>query len=1454
MQILFTVSGDGPARDFWLDCDPTAAFGSVAAALEPDGSRAWWHGERPLLVDAPVGEELLEGAVLTHSPPPAVGLQPPRPVVDLLAVAGPHAGTVWPLTTGEHLLGRSDDAAVNLVRDLLVSRRHATISVSAAAGSGHEVRLRDEGSAHGSTVEGEPVRAAGDGATGGEAVLDAGSYVRVGSTVLTWREAESPPGSVVRNGEGGLVFNRPPRLVAGTGATTVRFPGPTPLHSGVDFPLIATVAPLVLGVVLAWAMHQPLFLLFTLLSPVISVSNYLSQRRSGTQSYRARVRTHRAALEKAESDLARALAAETARRRAASPDPATLSLVARAPHTSLWERRQGDEDFLSLRVGLSDQPADLVVEGREPSPAGGAAEPETVRLVPAVADLRRDGVLGVAGDRRLAESLAIGLLTQAAVLHAPDDLSVTVLTGPNQRAAWSWARWLPHVRDASGRYVARIASTPESVARLAGEVAAEIDDRLGRPAHRAAAPAPAHLVIVDGAYHLGALPAVTRILRLGPEAGVVSICIDDAARLLPEECRAVAVFDPDQPGRMTLSTGRGTGTSEVLADLVAAQIAEGVARSLSPLRLNRRAVAGAAIPSSVRLLEQLGLDPPSAGAVMRRWEAAGRSTAATVGVREAGAMVLDLARDGPHGLVAGTTGSGKSELLQTLIASLAVANRPDQMAFVLVDYKGGSAFKECSRLPHTVGMVTDLDGHLTERALASIAAELRRREVILSEAGAKDLEAYWRVSGTEGPGLGRLVIVIDEFASLVEELPEFVDGLVDLARRGRSLGIHLILATQRPSGVVSAAIRTNTNLRIAMRVTDAADSVDVIDSPLASRIAKSSPGRGYARVGHEELAEFQAARIGGRRPRGEGSRMQLREVGWADLGDEPVRPDGALLQEDRTDLAVLVDALNSAAAEAGIARARSPWLPPLPEQLTLKPDVLRRPPPGPAPAPALFGVEDHPDQQAQRHAAFDVASDGHLLVVGDPGSGRSTLLRSLAAGLASRNSAADVHIYGIDCGNGALMALESFPHVGAVVSRREPDRMDRLITKLLAETTRRQQLLARHGHASIADQRRLSPPEHRLAYIVVLLDRWEGFNAEFESLDGGRLVSSLMHLMREGPGAGIRVVVTADRSGTSPRFSSLAERILMLRLNDQTVYSVVGLNPRHLPDRIGPGRAFHARDGVELQVGLLCDDPSGPAQVAALERLAAEAARMDAGLADERRPAPVAVLPVHVPLSRVLGGTGDGPGRGPLVLVGVGGDRLSPFEVDLGVTGPGFVVSGPARSGRSNALAAMGRSVLRRGGRLLAVTSRPSPLSGLSGQPGVVAVVTGPGLGAAEFTEMVNQAGATALTILVDDAELLADSPVGEVLAAFIRTARDFRAAVVLAGTAGELNQFRGFIPEARKSKAGLLLCPPSAAEGDVLGVRLPRTAVFSAPPGRGLLIANGEMSMVQVPFDDIGS
>jgi S-DNA-T family DNA segregation ATPase FtsK/SpoIIIE len=531
------------------------------------------------------------------------------------------------------------------------------------------------------------------------------------------------------------------------------------------------------------------------------------------------------------------------------------------------------------------------------------------------------------------------------VLHSPRDLELVLLApDPAAAAEWGWLRWLPHARSRGGQdFLARVGTDPDTVAWRVAELVEEVArrrsewtgmDRGGGPRE------PDVLVVLDGARALRRVPGMPQVLAEGPLVGIRAICVDDDERLLPEECRTVAGFLWEDPARVRL---RGAGLDPlgaVLADQVGVAWCERVARALAPVRDLSRDDAGGMLPDSARLLDLLGMPDPDAEQVAVGWARGGRSTAAPLGDGRDGPFQLDLRRDGPHALVAGTTGAGKSELLQTLIASLAVANRPDAMSFVLIDYKGGSAFKDCARLPHTVGMVTDLDGHLTQRALASLSAELKRREELLLHAGAKDIEDYWTElrRGSKLEPLPRLVLIIDEFASLVAELPEFVAGLVGIAQRGRSLGVHLVLATQRPAGVVSADIRANTNLRIALRVTDAGESADVIDAPDAAGIARSTPGRCYVRSGASTLSAVQTARVGGRRPGAATSRAGpvVARVGWGDLSRP--RAAGARPDQDddaRTDLSLLVEAIGGAAARLGLPAGRSPWLPPLPEVVTL---------------------------------------------------------------------------------------------------------------------------------------------------------------------------------------------------------------------------------------------------------------------------------------------------------------------------------------------------------------------------------------------------------------------------------------------------------------------------------------------------------------------------------------
>jgi S-DNA-T family DNA segregation ATPase FtsK/SpoIIIE len=495
-----------------------------------------------------------------------------------------------------------------------------------------------------------------------------------------------------------------------------------------------------------------------------------------------------------------------------------------------------------------------------------------------------------------------------------------------------------------------------------------------------------------------------------------------------------------------------------------------------------------------------GGDGDAAG-VLERWSSPGRSTRAVLGRGPDGVFSVDLSRDGPHALVAGTTGSGKSELLQTLIASLALANRPDELTFVLVDYKGGAAFGPCARLPHTVGLVTDLDGSLVERALASLSAELSRREAVLQAVGAKDVEEHRRRVGGGAP-LPRLVIVVDEFASLAEELPDFVGGLVGIAMRGRSLGVHLVLATQRPEGVVSPDIRANTNLRLCLAVARETESRDVLDAPVAARISRTTPGRAWARTGHAELTPFQAGRVGGRRPSvvRRDAAPSVEVLPPADLGAPLPRRTGPSGQEAAdepvTDLSLLVDACVAAAEQLGLPRQRSPWLPPLPHRLVL------------ADLPAV------PDPQAGR--------PGRVPAVAVRRAGRAGRAGAAGAGARPRPDLAPD-----GRGLGPLGAHHGPAHAGRCAGRRHlPRRRAPLRARPRRqrprpaggapahrcgrgpgrprpagpgaraagrEVGRRQGVLAAGGHADLAEQRAAAAPADRLPHLVLLLDRWEAF-------------------------------------------------------------------------------------------------------------------------------------------------------------------------------------------------------------------------------------------------------------------------------------------------------------------------------------------------------------------------
>jgi S-DNA-T family DNA segregation ATPase FtsK/SpoIIIE len=1463
----FGGDGTGPAGARVLQFPGARTNGTLAMSSPSFQARP---AAAPVYLDyqlVPPGVSLAEsplrdGSVLSIGGPEGCRYPEPTGLVEIRVAGGTGAGAVHRLALGEATIGSGRAASVRL-NDPQVPEFALHVTVDRTGGCSIAPYQGVQ-----ATIEGEPL--------GGPVAWQPGQQLAIGATLLGLAPYEPPDAALNPSEDGtGIDFNRPPRMLPPERATRFQLPMPPSPGERRPMPILMAVVPVVLGVAMAYFMHEIYMLAMSALSPVMLIGNHFSERKHGRKSYAQQMTDYRAHKARIERDARDALDAERAARRADCPDPGTALSIASGPRRRLWERRRTDPDYLLLRVGTADLPS--AVELTDPE------QDEHRRQVfwqipdaPVTVPLTERGVLGIAGPGDAPRALGRWLVAQTATLHSPNDLQIYVLTDSAGKASWEWSRWLPHCRpgvghsDAGQNCVALVGNDAESVATRIGELIAIVTARqkAQREMGGGQVQFPTDVVaVLDGSRKLRSLPGVIQVLREGPAVGVYAICLDADERLLPAECQAIAVVQPDglRVEQMMAATVRG-----VRPDYVSGGWSTLLARAMAPIRDVSDDDDAAGIPDSSRLLDVLRLEPPSAEAVAARWNSGGRSTLAMIGESYDGPFGIDLRRDGPHGLIAGTTGSGKSELLQSIVASLAVANRPDEMTFVLVDYKGGSAFKDCVQLPHTVGMVTDLDTHLVERALVSLSAELTRREHILAAAGAKDIEDYQllldkeRTRGGQHSGRGqltsmpRLLIVIDEFASMVRDLPDFVTGLVNIAQRGRSLGIHLLLATQRPSGVVSADIRANTNLRIALRVTDPTESADVIDAPDAARIAKSTPGRAYVRLGHASLIPFQSGRVGGRRRSSAAKtdavaqvaeRPWLARVDWAGLGrPEPVRPAVKQREEEEiTDLKVLVEQIIRAVRGLRIPPPHSPWLPALPESVQLS-DIAQRAGEGEFTPP--FGIEDLPERQLQRPAAISLATFSHLMAAGAPRTGRSQLLRTIAGSIALTYSCADVHMYGIDCGNGALLPLADLPHCGAVVSRTQTERAVRLLRRLGDELSRRQELLAGSGFADVNEQRAAVRPADRLAHVMVFLDRWEGFTTTLGELDAGRLTDIVTRILGEGASAGIHLVMTGDRSLLAGRISSMCEEKLVFKLAEKDDYALAGLRPRNMPDEVPPGRAFRTGSGVEVQVALLARDVSGQGQAAALRDIAASCTARDVAVGTLQRPFRVDVLPSRVTFDEAWN-MRPSSGTTPLwALVGVGGDELTACGPDLASGVPAFVVAGPSKSGKSTILASMARSFLAAGTPVLLAAPQPSPLRSLEGRDGVLRVFTDDDIDEEEFTAALGSAGGRC-AVLVDDAEILRNCEAGGELSRIIARGTESGQALVFAGDAdGICMGFSGWQVDAKRARRGVLTAPQTLPEGDLVGVRLTHGMLGGQPrPGRCLLnVGDGKLVTVTVP------
>ena len=1241
--------------------------------------------------------------------------------------------------------------------------------------------------------------------------------------------------------------------------------------------VVAGLVPAVVSVTLAIVLRNPLFAIMAVTAPLMILGPALARRRGARQD----------GVRSASRQPAQHPVAGRGRR------PAARSAT---PHRS-WDGVWG---AAVLRAGIPA--ADLLTAAAGCGALPGVASPSGMAR-PRHGDLP-DGCLAVVGPRGPAAALAMRMLVS---LHATGrGETVTIVCDPSRRAAWAWVRWFPLARILAPTPLLELETGPGRLLVVDCDALAELAPRLG-------------------AWHAG-----------HPEQAAMILLVEDVSAV-PSWCAARALVEPGTgtwDARVVWSAP-GTAPETTPFDGVTTDWLDGYARRVAALHQRGRWTHleggdGHASPMALagRGSSDMPLGPGSAGAriprsaalsevpgiwdVERRWRenaqgagsrqangdagGAGETLEAQIGVGPAGTGVrIDLLRDGPHALVAGTTGAGKSELLQTLILTLALTYSPDELAVALVDYKGGASFGACARLPHVVGQVTDLDPGAAERALTGLRAELHRRERLFAGVGAADLATYRarRVGAGRPPGAGgtggtgttggaagaadsealpRLLIVVDEFRAMAEDHPDFIPGLVRIAAQGRSLGVHLILATQRPSGAITADMRANISLRIALRVAGAADSHDVIDAPDAAHLPADRPGRAVVRRGPDAPEELQTYFAAGRpvvvgpgvwhSPEPGGIDATPVRVASDDPGGRVTRSLARLPREPAegapaseapaTDpAAVLVAHVVQTAARLGIARPRVPWTPALPTNLSW--DDLTMPA---ARSTLLLGLADHPREQCQRPFGW-APSDGHLLILGRAGSGRTRALRTLAhAAIASGRT---VHLVGsadLTTGFDARSA-----HLGTRAARSDPRRVARLLTVLTS--------------GDVPTTAGTSVPG--LVEHVVIIDGLEDLLATLGALHRGDGLDLFVSALRDGPSHGTTFALSGGVLPSSS-IAALVRHRLTFSSGDKHDDAFLGI-PAPLAGLGGrPGRAVL----VTGDAPLLCQVASAEAAISESGRDAPELAtgtRAGPTRPDDRSGSPIRINEVPFPVR--AGTTPSGvPGR---VLLGRGGDDAGPVLVD---TTRSVLVCGPHGSGRTGTLDQLLRApsgkatdptVTVSEATVLGVVSRDPRLTHraleLGDVPTLDKLSPGP---AARFVEEVRARLAQLtrleptppLRLVIDDLDAFALScpAATEALSSMVddgAPAHDGPAhgpggtsptggppIVLLASatTVAAAGAFRGVLADLRAARYGVVLSPGVPGSSEIFGTDLGwhvEPAVHR--PGRGVLVDGSSSTFVQV-------
>lgn len=1017
-----------------------------------------------------------------------------------------------------------------------------------------------------------------------------------------------------------------------------------------------------------------------------------------------------------------------------TPAPAALPFIAEE-RTRVWERQPGDENFLLTRIGTSDQPLCVTLEAPELPPlaqldpvAASAAHRfmlthETQPDLPLGVRLTDHAKIEIVGpDEEAVRSLARSMIASVTTLQDPEDVVVAVLAGAAQQPAWDWVKWLPHAMSARGE-------DRLGPARMIASSLDDLEDLLPaglreRPRFgRGGGVTPHVLLVVDGVR----LPIGDPVVGGDGMLGVTVLELPTRwAELENPDVLRIALPAAEATDRRAELIDLASGSTPFTADAASVAEVEATARRLMPLYSSPTALAetSGAQQGQRELVELLGLPDVREIDFDRAWASRLERDRLRVPIgqdTDGVPLVLDLKESaqqgmGPHGVMIGATGSGKSEVLRTLVLALALTHSPEQLNFVLVDFKGGATFAGMAGMPHVSAIITNLGSELAlvDRFQDALQGEVVRRQELLRAAGnfsnVLDYEKARRGGRTDLEPLPALLIVADEFSELLAAKPEFVESFINIGRVGRSLQVHLLLASQRLEEGKLRGLDTYLSYRIGLRTFSAAESRTIIGTPDAYTLPQE-PGVGFLKADTENLTQFKAAYVSGppkttmrRGPAHAGADIDTsasielftaaaQPLEVVEETSAPVAPERAAPVEERSTFQIAVERM----AGRGPA-AHQVWLPPLSDPASLDelmPDLTADPQLGLVSptwraAGALtvpLGIVDVPLEQRREQLVVSLGgAAGHVAIVGSPLSGKSTLARTLVSALALTTTPLEAQFYVLDFGGGSFTGMQRHPHVAGVATRTEAEAVRRTVAEVESIIDAREQYFRANGVDSIdtyRQRRARGLVDDGYGDVFLVVDGWATLRSDYEALE-----TRVQTIAARGLSFGIHVVVTANRwLEIRASLKDLIQTRLELRLGDPSDSEIDRKQAANVPTG-QPGRGLSPAKLQMLSALPRIDGDSSPSSlVDGVDAMIARIAEAWQGPAGPK----LRLLPEHLTLAELREQAGPEDRR---MLLGVDEAQLAPFGIDVR-TESHLYLYGDAGMGKSSFLRGVAHEITR---------------------------------------------------------------------------------------------------------------------------------------------------------------